>query len=37
VTAPRTFPASFEALPDGDAILVLQLDDSTSSGADAAG
>jgi hypothetical protein len=25
VTGPRTFPAQFEALPDGDAILVLQL------------
>ncbi len=37
VTAPRTFPASFEALPDGDAILVLQLDDTTSSAADGAG
>jgi hypothetical protein len=25
LTAPRTFPAAFEALPDGEAILVLQL------------
>ena len=37
VTEPRTFPAQFEALPDGDAILVLQLAATESAGSGSAG
>jgi hypothetical protein len=35
MTANRTFPAKFEALPDGDAILVLELDSGSGDGSDA--
>jgi hypothetical protein len=32
VTERSTYPAEFEPLPDGDAILVLQLDTSDTTG-----